>query len=234
MLCVSFVFYFWSILEIFIKIQAIGAIKAHIHFRNMHSDILNRLRFIHNLVNKETDTSKTQFMVLSTVIGQTEHTEISATRQLIDVETKTVDGDKVDKGQKHTRTLWIEKLYNKMLKMLKCSCSRSLSLSTLPVKSHFVACITSFIHCKHLLGVVAAAAAAADVDAAVTVVVACFSVAIYDLHCFIRVHIFNLTLFGLVTCAIALSLPQSICLFAWAVHFSPIKLQFIFSDVKHL
>lgn len=71
----------------------------------MHSDILNRLRFIHNLVNKETDTSKTQFMLLSTVNGRTEHAEISATRQPIDVETKTVDGDKVDKGQKHTRTL---------------------------------------------------------------------------------------------------------------------------------
>lgn len=43
-----------------------------------------------------------------------------------------------------------------------------------------------------------------------------FSIAIYVLHCFVRVHIFNLTLFGLVTCAIALLLSRSLYLFMLA------------------
>lgn len=86
--------------------------------------------------------------------------------------------------------------------------------------THFVACNVIQVNCKHCLKTPTCLWRLLLLLLLLPVFNRCLCSLL-----FVRVHNFNLTLFGLVTCAIAVFLT---------VYFLLIQLQFIFSDDRHL
>lgn len=98
------------------------------------------------------------------------------------------------------------KLYNKILKMLKCSlvclilCIQFFCFFFF-CECYFVACYVVQVNCK-----------------TPTYCCCLFSIAVYVLHCSFVFIFFNLTLFGLVTCAIAIFLALYFSLHSIAIY----------------